>query len=337
MSELTDAIRRPGVLMGAELAESADVFVNAITRPIHNTIPQARAIYTLARGSSDAVASILRYEYMARLGIAVASLPPSTFSLFGGARLDHAMALVISQSGGSDDLVRSAEGARSGGAFVAAIVNARDSAVEAAANLCVPIGAGPERAVPATKTVIGSIAAGMALLALMAPGYRAVCDAAAAVFSQGDPGVHPRAGALKDALLGARHVYVIGRGCGLGTAREVALKLKETCALHAESHSASEVLHGPLQLASPALVVVILDTGDEDIQPSLDIAQKRFKDAGSTVLRLRLSQLVDTPLAPPAAAALLLQAIYPIILDTALALGLNPDRPENLAKITRTL
>ena len=77
-------------------------------------------------------------------------------------------------------------------------------------------------------------------------------------------------------LLRAQNVYVIGRGAGLGVAQEVALKLKECCALHAEAYSASEVLHGPLQLVTKPLTVLILDTEEAATQDSLDRAEVRF-------------------------------------------------------------
>jgi glutamine---fructose-6-phosphate transaminase (isomerizing) len=116
-------------------------------------------------------------------------------------------------------------------------------------------------AVPATKTVVGSIAAGMALLAALSPDYHARAMASCTVMARLRGVRLPQADRLQSALLRARHVYVIGRDTGYGAAHEVALKIKETCALHAEAYSSSEVLHGPLQLATNPLTVLILDTG----------------------------------------------------------------------------
>ena len=129
---------------------------------------------------------------------------------------------------------------------------------------------------------------------------------------------------------------MIGRDTGYGAAHEVALKLKECCALHAEAYSSSEVLHGPLQLATNPLMVLILDTGSDHTQDSLDQAQARFEGVGCNVHRARASDMTQADLKPAAAAALLLALLYPIILETALALGLNPDAPETLSKVTQT-
>ena len=333
---MTHENKTPGRLMAAEAAQSMATFRRASTQTIDSTVlGKPRAIYTIARGSSDAAANILSYEFMRELGVPVTSLPPSVFSLGGGVDLSDTAALVISQSGASDDLVRSAKGAAAAGATVVAITNQTNSPVEGASGVTIPIGAGPEQAVPATKSVIGSIAAGMALLGALKPEYAAKAKQAANVLGNLEV-QHPRASALQSAFLRARHIYVIGRDTGYGTAHEVALKLKECCALHAEAYSSSEVLHGPLQLATNPLMVLMLDTGFDDIQDSLDQAEARFRAVDCDVHRVRISDFDLDEIAPAAAAAVLLAAMYPVILNTALALGLDPDAPETLSKVTQT-
>ncbi len=339
---LTKTTFPPGHHMQAEAAQAAQVFAATVLSQSFggfglDSISSVRALYTVARGSSDAAANILSYEFMAELGIPVTSLPPSVFSLGQGVDLMGAGVMVISQSGASDDLVDSAKGASRLGACVVALTNVPGSDVENASDVTIPINAGVERAVPATKTVIGSIAAGMALLAAIKPAYRAKCETAALAFQDGcinDP--HPIGAALARALIEADNVYVIGRSAGFGAAQEVALKLKETCALHAEAYSASEVLHGPLQLVTNPLTVLILDTGEAATQDSLNTAQNRFSEAGAKVYRIAASQLCATGLTPAAAAALLLYVCYPIIQKVALTLGFDPDSPDKLAKVTRT-
>ena len=322
--------------MAAETAQSIGVFAQAVTQQVDaDVLGKPRAIYTIARGSSDAAANILSYEFMRELGVPVTSLPPSVFSIGAGVSLEEAAALVISQSGASDDLVLSAKGATAQGATVVAITNQPDSAVEVESKMTLSVCAGPELAVPATKSVIGSIGAGMALLGALKPGYAFKAKAAADTVK--DLSVqHPRFGALQSAFLCARHVYVIGRDTGYGTAQEVALKLKECCALHAEAYSSSEVLHGPLQLATNPLMVLMLDTGMAEIQDSLDQAEARFSAVDCDVHRIRISEFCSDEIAPAAAAAVLLAALYPVILNTALALGLDPDAPKTLSKVTQT-
>ncbi|MEM8591391.1 MAG: SIS domain-containing protein [Pseudomonadota bacterium] len=327
---------QPGRLMAAESDEALGIFARSALQNVDaSALSEVRAIYTVARGSSDAAANILSYEFMRELCIPVTSLPPSIFSLGTGVQMQDAAALVISQSGASDDLKGTARGAKEAGGTVVAITNQPDSPVERLADLTVPIGAGPELAVPATKSVIGSLAAGMALLSAVKPEYGAVTERAVTELN-GLSARHPEAQAIQSAFLRARHVYVIGRDTGYGAAQEVALKLKECCAIHAEAYSSSEVLHGPLQLATNPLLVLMLDTGAPFIQASLDQAEARFREVDCEVIRVAPTDFGLQALAPPAAAALLLAALYPIILNTALALGLDPDAPETLAKVTRT-
>lgn len=328
--------KTPGRLMALEAAQSIDVFASAAKQHVATAaMRQPKAIYTIARGSSDAAANILSYEFMRELAVPVTSLPPSVFSIGAGVVLKDTAALVISQSGASDDLVLSAKGAVAAGAQVVAITNQPNSPVEAACDVTVPIDAGPELAVPATKSVIGSVAAGMALLGAMKPAYASKVRAAVAQLDR-TATQHPQAAALQAAFLRARHVYVIGRDTGYGAAQEVALKLKECCAIHAEAYSSSEVLHGPLQLATNPLMVLMLDTGLTDIQDSLDQAEVRFRAIDCDVHRIRVSDLDLSGLVPAAAAALLLAVMYPVILNTALALGLDPDAPKTLSKVTQT-
>ncbi len=332
----------PGAHMHAELAQAPAVFANTLRTAITGSNAaqiehiHPTAIYTIARGSSDAAANILSYEFMRETGLPMTSLPPSIFSVGKGVAMNNTLALVVSQSGASNDLVLSAKGARARGATVIALINAPASPVSEHAHMTVPIGAGPELAVPATKSVIGSIAAGMAVLSLLAPAYSARAQASAMAFDTALKPL-PQTKPVLSALLRASHVYVIGRDTGYGAAQELALKLKETCAIHAEAYSSSEVLHGPLQLVTNPLLILILDTEQPDVQASLDTAEMRFNAAGGTTFRLRPSDIGAQNLTPAAAAAMLLCLTYPLVLATALALGHDPDRPETLSKVTQTI
>lgn len=326
-----------GTHMEAEIAEAPGVFAVGAAQEVKLHAPEGlRAIYTIARGSSDAAANILSYELMRETGLPVTSLPPSVFSVGRGVGMAGSMALVISQSGASDDLVIAATGAKDRGATVVGIINQPGSKVGGVADMTIPIGAGPELAVPATKSVVGSVAAGMALIGALVPGYADRARADAQAFGALGAIHHPGERALVAALLRARHVYVIGRDTGFGAAQEIALKLKECCALHAEAYSSSEVLHGPLQLATNPLLVLILDTGAPEIQDSLDNAERRFRDTGGAVIRVRPADIGAPAMTPAGAAALLLCMIYPVVLATARALGHDPDRPATLSKVTRT-
>ena len=331
------SIQAKGQYMAAELQESTKVFCLAAAQDVQGIKrllqdEQIRAIYTVARGSSDAAANILSYEFMRELGIPVTSLPPSVYSVGKGVAINGALGMVISQSGASDDLIRATHGMKQGGGLVTAITNVSQSEVEKAADVTLSIKAGEEKAVPATKTVIGSVGAGLALLAALKPAYQSQLLATLEGFAKIGSLPETEHSALKAALLRARNVYIVGRDTGFGAAHEIALKIKETCAIHAEAYSASEVLHGPLQLATNALTVFVLDTGSPGTLNSLEKAVERFKQTGAEVHRVS----ADDGFLPAAAAAAILRLFYPVILDVALELGLDPDAPATLSKVTVT-
>lgn len=331
---------QPGQHMARESTEALSVLKNALHLDVSKLTDELKltdkhAFYTVARGSSDAAANVISYELMRVLQRPMVSLPPSVFSIGSGVRLHNALVFVISQSGASADLVRTAEGARSKGAVVVAITNQDGSAVESVADFTIAMDAGAELAIPATKSVIGSIAAGVALLSAYNKPYLEQTELALGVIDQ-KSSVLVNAKAVKAALLSARHVFVVGRDTGYGAAIELALKLKECCAIHAEAYSASEVLHGPLQLATNPLLVLILDTAMDHVQQSLDQAEERFVGTHCQVIRLRPDTDSSVKLTAAVSAALLLCMMYPIVMNTALALGFDPDRPSTLSKITET-
>ena len=147
---------------------------------------------------------------------------------------------------------------------------------------------------------------------------------------------HPRQRDLAAALLRATHVYVIGRDTGFGAAHEIALKIKETCAIHAEAYSSSEVLHGPMQLATRQLTILMLDTGAAHVQDSLNTAEAKLNAAGGAGLARQARRHGGFRPHPGGAAALLLTALYPVVWEVAVALGHDPDAPATLSKVTQT-
>lgn len=331
-----------GAFMRAEIDEAPRKFIAMVNRDLTAAITSvdlsnSRAIYTVARGSSDAAANILSYEFMTELGVPMTSLPPSVFSLGKGVEMQGATGIVVSQSGASNDLVKTCEGIKACGGQSIVLTNTEISPVSKVADLTIYIGAGPELAIPATKSVICTIAAGMAVLAALKPGYRASCEKAAKAMSDIRDKELPNRTALMAALEASDSVYIIGRGCGFGAAQEVALKFKECATLHAEAYSASEVLHGPLQLATKPLTVLMLDTGEIETQDSLNIAQERLQNAGANLFRYSPADMGVHALTPAAAAAVLLFAFYSVVHDVTISLGADPDIPETLAKVTNTM
>jgi glutamine---fructose-6-phosphate transaminase (isomerizing) len=301
------------------------------------------AAVTIARGSSDHAAAYGAYLLTLAAGVPVASLPPSLVTL-GRAplRLPGHLALAVSQSGRSPDLVACLGAARGAGALGAALVNEEGSPLAAAAELVLPLRAGPERGVAATKSLIASLAA----LARLAAAWRP--DPALDVGLAGLPGALRRAagaGLAADAgwLDGAEHVYVLARGPGQPVALEVALKLKETCGVHAEAFSSAELRHGPREIVDERFAVLALalpGPGLDDVLAAAgELAGQGARarlvgppEAAGDGALVRLPDGLEWRLAPIAAA----QALYPLLARTAAARGRDPDRPRTLAKVTET-
>jgi glucosamine--fructose-6-phosphate aminotransferase (isomerizing) len=301
-----------------------------------------RLAATVARGSSDHVADFAGYLFGLRLGLPTASIPPSLASVYRRPlRLTQALLLAISQSGASPDLIAAVESARTGGAFTLGLINAADSPLAAAVEAAIAIGAGAERAVAATKTFMLSATAVAHLVARWS-GDRPLLEALAAL-PDTLAGCANGGAQAPGMLVEHTGCFVVGRGPGLPIARELALKLKEVCGLHAEALSAAELLHGPIAIASPRLPAIVLD-GDEHTGPTVDAAVEKLRAAGSPVLMLGSralpgsSDALQIPAAPhPLLQPLVaMQAAYGLLAALARARGRDPDAPAQLQKITRT-
>lgn len=299
------------------------------------------ALLTIARGSSDHAAHYLAYLVMARLGRIVASLPMSIVTLYQSSlRCEGLTAFALSQSGQSPDLVAPLHYLREHGARTVALVNDAASPLAAAAAHVVPLHAGPEYSVAATKSCLAQLVASAALVAAWRQ------DAAFAAALQALPASLQRAAAANwsagvEALAGAEQLYVIGRGTGLPAAMEAALKFKEVCGIHAEAFSGAEVRHGPMALVDDGFALLVL-APPGPAQPGLLALADELRARGAHVLlaappgtpgvRLPLVGTENADLDPIA----MLQSLYPMIEALARARGLDPDRPRHLSKVTRT-
>lgn len=239
-------------------------------------------VVTVARGSSDHAATLLKYAVEIHLGLPVASIGPSVASVYGAKmRLDRAVAVAVSQSGRSPDIVAMGKSAREGGALTVAVVNDPASPLAEGADFPVDIAAGPELSVAATKTFVASAAAGLALVAA----WKA--DAALSRALRDLPEALRRTvgcdwSAFAEVLDGDPSLFILGRGPAIAIAGEAALKFKETCGMHAEAYSAAEVMHGPLALLSPGFPVLGLAAADA-AESYLAEAADRLADKGAAV------------------------------------------------------
>jgi glucosamine--fructose-6-phosphate aminotransferase (isomerizing) len=330
-----EAAEAPAVV-AAQLARNAPL-MSALASILRARPP--RAVVTIARGSSDNAATYARYLLETRLSVLTASAPPSVNSVYG-ATLDMAdtLVLALSQSGRSPDLLAASEAAASGGARVVALVNDERSPLAELAELTIPLAAGAERSVAATKSFIAALSAVAQLVAYWSEddALKAGLDAL--------PGTLESAWALDwsaalPTLGRAEHLYVVGRGAGLAVAQEAALKLKETCGLHAEAFSAAEIRHGPMALAGAGFPVLAFVPSDES-RAGVEHIVAELREQGADVLAVggagqdKLPMVDCHPLLLPLAQT---QAFYRMVDALAALRGHDPDAPPHLAKVTETL
>lgn len=323
-----------------QFAENAAIVADLVERL---RIKRPAFVATCARGSSDHAATYGKYLIERTLGLPVASLGPSLASVYGGGPdLSRALFIAVSQSGRSPDALHLTEAAKRAGALVVGMVNDEASPLAGMVDVLVPLRAGPERSVAATKSFLAACLAFLHLAAgwTQDGGLAAALDRA--------PAALDAAGACDwtPALLPwrkASSLYVIGRGLSLGVAQELALKFKETCRIHAEAFSAAEVLHGPLALVGPRFPALVLDPGDEGSESARAAAATlarfgadlRYAGAGADARwkSLALPPGLPAPLVPLAQA----RAFYGAIAALAASRDLDPDRPPHLSKVTRTM
>jgi glucosamine--fructose-6-phosphate aminotransferase (isomerizing) len=335
--------------MFAEAGEAADVVARQLKANgpalaiLGNALREAppRGVITCARGSSDHAATFAKYLIETRARVLTTSAAPSIASVYGVRSVfEDMLAIGFSQSGKSPDIVATLSAAKDGGARTLALVNVVDSPLGQLADTVLPLGAGPETSVAATKSYIATLAAVVSLVAAWTQDE--ALDAALPQL----PALLREAwtcdwSAMVDSLASARGLYVIGRGLGLGVAQEAALKFKETCGLHAEAFSAAEVRHGPMALVGPDFPLLVLRQDDETAE-GVDALVAEMVGRGATVLlaggEAPGAIALPVPAADPVLRPILaIQAFYRAANALSVRRGHDPDRPPFLAKVTETV
>ncbi|MBA1154799.1 SIS domain-containing protein [Microvirga mediterraneensis] len=298
---------------------------------------------TCARGSSDNAATFVKYLLEIQSGLVTASVGPSVTSVYAARpRMRDALFLAVSQSGRSPDILNLAQAGRDDGALTVALVNDTSSPLAATCEVVLPLHAGPEKSVAATKSFIAALAAGLQLVAHWSQD-RALLDALDTL-----PDVLAKAAATDwsaalPALTDADNLFVVGRGVGFAVAQEAALKLKETSGVHAEAMSAAELMHGPWTLAGEHFPILVLSQRDETLSGVNDLVTKLAEQgvpvlvAGAAEGRARLALPGSEEAHPYLAPLALIQSFYPLVNAIALARGRNPDSPPRLRKVTETV
>ncbi|MBW3139883.1 glucosamine-6-phosphate deaminase NagB-II [Ferrimonas balearica] len=286
----------------------------------------------VGRGSSDHAGVFAKYLIEIEMGIPTFASAPSIASIYGRPlQLEGALVLVISQSGRSPDILAQARMAKESGARVVALVNDEQSPLAALADFVLPLRAGEEKAVAATKSYLATLSALLQLVAAWS-GRRELAGAMdqlpQALTAAAEAPVQLRAEPLAE----VKNLVVLGRGLGYAIAKEIALKLKEVCGIHAEAFSSAEFLHGPVTLVEQQLTVLDLDIDDESAAAHRE-QMAEIAHRGATVIRMSQVGQPHPRLAP----LTLMQRFYLDVEKVALARGIDPDNPKGLKKVTQTL
>jgi glucosamine--fructose-6-phosphate aminotransferase (isomerizing) len=339
----------PPARMADELREAPEAVARQrreLALPLRDLAARLQArrpalVVTCARGSSAHAATFGKHLIERHLGIPVAAAAPNIATVYRQPlELGGQLFLAISQSGRSDDLVETAAMARRSGALTAAFVNAPESPLAAVCDIVLPLGAGAERSVAATKSFVTSLTALLGLVAdwcgdeHLQHAFDRLPQRLAAAGAL-DWGEAANAFAAADSLI------AIGRGPTLAVAREAALKLKEVCNLHAEAFSGAEFLHGPVALVDAGYPILMLTPTDEAADGMRRLAvDLRRKGARLVEANASPTGLGSLPTLPPAQAdadaICLIQSFYAILPQLAARRGIDPDRPRHLRKVTRT-
>lgn len=297
---------------------------------------------TVARGSSDHAANYFAYLAMQRQGVPVVSLPMSLVTLHNAPlNVSGQLAVALSQSGQSPDLVETMTSLGEAGAVTVALVNQHDSPLADCCEWVVPLCAGPERSVAATKSYITALSA-VARLVGHWQGDVKLLDALDRLPERLKEACELDWSKAVDVLTPADRIMVVGRGLGFAVALEAALKFKETCVLQAEAFSSAEIRHGPMELIDEGYPLLVFAPRSLE-QAGLIALAEEMRARGARVLLaapddvsgrdLTLATSDDEVLDP----LLAIQSFYLMAAALSEARGFNPDHPRHLSKVTRTV
>lgn len=297
---------------------------------------------SVARGSSDHVATYLKYASELLLGTPIASIGPSIASIYNRKlNLEGSVCLSVSQSGKSPDILQMASMAREGGALSIAMTNHPESPLAQVSSHTLNLHAGPEISVAATKTFVNSAIAGIWLLAECAED-EALLNSILNLPSLLEKAVQMDWPKVRTALGERNSIFCLGRGPACAISNEAALKFKETCQIHAESYSSAEVLHGPVSIVDRGFPVIGLAAQD-GAETALGSVADELASKGATVFATCADLTKATPLeAIRSGHALtdpitLIASFYAMVEKVAASRGINPDTPRHLKKVTETV
>lgn len=340
--------------MAVEIAEQPEAVARTLDAllPLRSDLARlardARLVLFYARGSSDNAAIYGRYllEVHARRPAAMGA--PSVATHYrSNLDLGGVLAVAVSQSGETGEIVDTARWARDRGARVVAVTNAADSALSRVADVTLVTRAGAETAVPATKTYTAQLAALAVLGSALGPQDREFEDALARVPHEVARMLQsaPEAEGMVDRLRQVQRLVVSGRGLVLGSAQELALKLGETCYITTIGLSFADLQHGPIAVLDAATPALLMAASDGPMLPGMTDLARMVVQRGSTPLGIGGDRGFQSACAAALPGPALPEALAPLalivpgqLLTEALARrrGLDPDQPRTLSKVTQT-
>ncbi|NYE49635.1 glucosamine--fructose-6-phosphate aminotransferase (isomerizing) [Spinactinospora alkalitolerans] len=335
IAEQPDALRRT---LDALLPQSAEIAALA---------QQTRQVLFIARGSSDNAAVYGGYLLQAHAGRLATLASPSIATTYGAkVDLSGVLAVAISQSGRTEEIVDTMTWAADCGARTVGITNGAGSPIAETADVALVTRAGDELAVPATKTYTTQLAA-LAVLALGlgaelgADELNRVPDAIEETLAE--PG--EQLDEIVERLVGVHGAVVSGRGMAFSTALEAALKLKEACYLHAMGLSYADLLHGPIAVVDAETPAILVAAGSgPTLQGTVALAERvvangapAYGIGGGSALAGACDLCLPAPDLPEWLAPISLIVPAQLITERlARRLGYDPDAPRGLGKVTQT-
>lgn len=298
-------------------------------------------LLSVARGSSDHACTYLKYVSELILGRPMASVGPSVNSIYQRElQCNGALGISISQSGQSPDIVQMTQSIATSGGYAIALTNDPASALAEVASTTLPIYAGPELSVAATKTFINSLVAGIWLIAEIQKDDELI-RAIRTLPEHLTTATHCDWSEAAIALDG-RSLYTIGRGPSWAIANEAALKFKETCLIHAESYSSAEVMHGPVSIIDddfPVIAFTAADAAESSVASAADTLAEKGAAVFATTDKVQKARQLPTTrtdhwLTDPLS---IIVSFYLMVDTAARARGINPDSPRHLNKVTQTV
>ena len=291
------------------------------------------SVMIVGRGSSDHAGVFAKYLIEIEAGVPTFAAAPSVATIYNRTiDLAGTVAIIISQSGRSPDILEQAKQTKASGAYCIALLNDTSAPLSELVDCVVPLAVGEEKSVAATKSYLATLSAILQIVAYWQEN-ESLIEAVSTIPEALSISVKGETQLSFDDLDQVSNLVVLGRGLGYAISKEIALKLKEVCAIHAEAFSSAEFLHGPVTLVESKLKVLDVQVRDESSQAhNQQIVE--ITDRGGDLVHLHQ---VEPSIHPRIAPLAVLQRFYLDIEQIAVARGLNPDQPGGLKKVTETL